>query len=102
MVSITLFILCPELTSIAYLFKVKFNSRRKIDVFVNGERVEFDEQSRLDFTGVFVVQQNQSEITIYFTSGISVAIKAIEDFLTYQISIPTRFKGLYLIIILIK
>ena len=66
-------------------------------MFVNGERVEFDEQTRLDFSGVFIVKQNQSKLGIYFTSGVSVAIKAKEDFLTYQISIPTRFKGLYLI-----
>lgn len=77
--------------------KIDFNSRRRLDVFVNGERVEFDEQTRLDFSGVFIVKQNQSKLGIYFTSGVSVAIKAKEDFLTYQISIPTRFKGLYLI-----
>ena len=69
-----------------------------IDVFVNGERVEFDEQSRLDFSGVFIVQQNQSKIGIYFNSGVSIVTKAIEDFLTYQISIPTRFKGNWYII----
>ena len=68
-----------------------------IDVFVSGDRVEFDEQTRLDFSGVFIIKQNQSEIGMYFTSGISIDTKAIEDFLTYQISIPTRFKGLYLI-----
>jgi hypothetical protein len=77
--------------------KIDFNSRRRLDVFVNGERVEFDEQTRLDFSGVFIVKQNQSKLGIYFTSGVSVAIKAIEHFLTYQISISTRFKGLYLI-----
>ena len=69
-----------------------------VDVFVNGERVEFDEQSRLDFLGVFIVQQNQSKIGIYFNSGVSIVTKTIEDFLTYQISIPTRFKGNWYII----
>ncbi len=76
--------------------KVEFNSRRMVDVFVNGDRVEFDEQTRLDFSGVFIVRQNQSGIGIYFTSGISINTRAIEDFLTYQISIPIRFKGLYM------
>jgi hypothetical protein len=78
--------------------KVEFNRRRKIDVWVNRERVEFDEQTRLDFTGVFAARQNQSKIVIYFNSGVSIAIKAIEDFLTYQISIPTKFKGLFLVV----
>ncbi|CAB4032217.1 Hypothetical predicted protein [Paramuricea clavata] len=73
--------------------QIDFNSRRRLDVLVNGERVEFDEQTRLDFSGVFIVKQNQSKLGIYFTSGVSVTIKATEDFLTYQISIPTRFKG---------
>jgi hypothetical protein len=63
---------------------------------VNGDRVEFDEQTRLDFSGVLIEKRNQSKIGIHFTSGISIDIKAIEDFLTYQISIPTRFKGLNL------
>ena len=70
-----------------------------IDVFVNGDRVEFDEQTRLDFSDVFLVRQNQSEIRIYFTSGIFIDTKETEGFLTYQISIPTRFKGSYLITI---
>ena len=63
---------------------------------MNGDRVEFDEQTRLDFSGVLIEKRNQSKIGIHFTSGISIDIKAIEDFLTYQISIPTRFKGLNL------
>jgi hypothetical protein len=66
---------------------------------VNGDRVEFDEQTRLDFSGVFIEKRNQTRIGIYFTSGISVNTRAIEEFLTYQISIPARFKGLTLITI---
>ena len=75
------------------IVQVEFNSRRKIDVFVNRERVEFDEQTRLDFTGIFAVRENKSKISIYFTSGVSVVVKVVENFLTYQISIPTKFKG---------
>ena len=66
-----------------------------MDVLINGDRVEFDEQKRLDFAGVFILKHNQSKIGVYFTSGVSIDIRAIEDFLAYQISIPTRFKGLY-------
>ena len=74
-------------------FQVEFNNRRMINVFVNGERVEFDEQTTLEFSRVIVEKQNRSKIGIYFHSGVSVDIKAIEDFLIYQISIPARFKG---------
>ena len=71
-----------------------------MDVSVNGDRIEFDEQARLDFSGVYIQKHNQSKIGIYFTSGVSMDTRAIEDFLVYQISIPTRFKGLYLLAIL--
>ena len=64
-------------------------------VHVSSALVEFDEQSRLDFTGVFIVKQNQSEVGIYFNSGLSVVAKSIESFLTYEISIPQKFKGQY-------
>lgn len=64
-----------------------------VDVFLNGERVEFDEQTRLDFSRVTVEKQNQSKIGVYFNSGVSIDAKAIEGFLTYQMSIPKRFKG---------
>ena len=70
-----------------------------MDVFVNGDQIEFDEQTRLDFSGVYVQKHNQSKIGIYFTSGVSISTRAIEGFLIYQISIPTRFKGLYLTVI---
>ncbi|XP_028410519.1 sushi domain-containing protein 2-like isoform X2 [Dendronephthya gigantea] len=73
--------------------QIEYNKRRKIDVLVNGDRAEFDEESRLDYTGVFVVKQNQSKIGVYFASGESLHITVVEEFLTYQISIPVRYKG---------
>jgi hypothetical protein len=87
-----------NLISEFYILKVEYNSRRTIDVFVNGDRIEFDEQTRLDFSEVFIVKNNQSKINVHFTSGVSIDIRAIEEFLVYQISIPTRFKGLYVTI----
>ncbi|XP_028415599.1 sushi domain-containing protein 2-like isoform X2 [Dendronephthya gigantea] len=71
----------------------EFNNRRSIDVLVNGERVEFDEQTRLDFTGVFIVKQNESIFRTYSTPGVAIVVTSVEDFLTYQISVPSRFKG---------
>ena len=68
-----------------------------MDVLVNGELIDFDEQSELDFTEVFVVKQNQSRINVYFSSGVSLTVIAIEQFLNYEILIPPRFKGWYLI-----
>ena len=64
-------------------------------VFVNGDPIEFDKQTRLDFSGVYIQKHNESKIGIYFTSGVSIDTRAIEDFLVYQISVPTRFKGLH-------
>ena len=66
-----------------------------LDVFLNGERAEFDEQTRLDFSRVTVVKQNQSKVGIYFNSGVSVYTEAIKGFLIYQMSIPKQFKGRY-------
>ena len=66
-----------------------------LDVFLNGERVEFDEETRLDFSKVTVVKQNQSRVGIYFNSGVSIDTKAIEGFLIYQMSVPKKFKGRY-------
>ncbi|XP_028415613.1 sushi domain-containing protein 2-like [Dendronephthya gigantea] len=75
------------------IVQFEFNNRRRVDVLVNGEHVEFDEQTRLDFTGVFIVKQNQSKFGTYFTSGVAVVVTSVEDFLNYQISVPLRFKG---------
>ena len=66
-----------------------------LDAFLNGERVEFDEQTRLDFSRVTVVKQNQSKVGIYFNSGVSIDARAIKGFLIYQMSIPKQFKGRY-------
>lgn len=66
-----------------------------LDVFLNGERVDFDEQTRLDFSRVTVVKQNQSKVGIYFNSGVSIDTRAIKGFLIYQMSIPKQFKGRY-------
>ena len=66
-----------------------------LDVFLNGERVEFDEQTRLDFSRVIVVKQNQSRVGIYFNSGVSIDTRAIEGLLVYQMAIPKQFKGRY-------
>ena len=76
-----------------HTLKVEFNRRRLIDVLVNGNHVEFDEQPRLDFLDVFITKRNRSKVSIFFTTGVSIDIKSIEDFLTYQISVPKRFKG---------
>lgn len=83
----------------SFLLKVEYNSRRSIVAFVNGEKIEFDEQRRLDFRDVFVIKHNETEVGIYFSSGVSVETKSIDQFLTYQISIPTRFKGNYKIFV---
>ena len=55
--------------------------------------MEFDEQSRLDFKDVFIVNKNESKVSIFFHKGVSLEISAVEDFLSCQISVPTRFKG---------
>ena len=65
-----------------------------MDVFINGDRVEFDEQSTLDFTGVFLTKQNQSKLSVFFHSGVSIAVKAMKELLAYEISISARFKGI--------
>ena len=75
--------------------KVEFNKRQKIIVYANGEKIEFDEQTRLDFKEVFLIKHNVTKIGIYFSSGVSVETNSIEDFLNYQISIPQKFKGNY-------
>ena len=80
-----------------FFFKVEYSSQRLIDVLVNGELVVFDEQSELDYSEVSVVKQNESRIRIYFGAGVSLTVIAIEQFLNYEILIPQRFKGWYLI-----
>ena len=65
-----------------------------MDVFINGDRVDFDEQSTLDFIGVFVKKQNRSKLSVFFHSGVSIDVEAIEELLAYEISISARFKGI--------
>ena len=64
-----------------------------MDVFINEERMDFDEQSRLDFNGVFVINENRSKLSVFLNSGVSMDVKAIEELLLYEITIPVKFKG---------
>ena len=62
-------------------------------MFINEERMDFDEQSRLDFDGVFVINENRSKLSVFLNSGVSMDVKATEELLLYEITIPVKFKG---------
>ena len=64
-----------------------------MDVLINEERMDFDEQSRLDFDGVFVINENRSKISVFLNSGVSMDVIATEELLLYEITIPVKFKG---------
>ena len=62
-------------------------------MFINEERMDFDEQSRLDFNGVFVINDNRSKLSVFLNSGVSMDVTATEELLLYEITIPVKFKG---------
>ena len=67
-----------------------------VEVLVNKEKVEFDEQSILDFRGVSVTSYvNTSRFAVIFNSGISVTIEGHRELLGLQLLVPTAYKGIY-------
>ena len=65
-----------------------------VEVLVNKEKVEFDEQSILDFRGVSVTSYvNTSRFAVIFNSGISVTIEGHRELLGLQLLVPTVYKG---------
>ena len=70
------------------------NGRGLVDVLVNGERVDFDELSLLEFTGVSVLYYtNTTKYSVIFNSGISVTVEGQQELLGLVTLVPTVFKG---------
>ena len=65
-----------------------------MDVLVNGERVDFDELSLLEFTGVSVLYYtNTTRYSVIFDSNISVTVEGQQELLSLVTLVPTIFKG---------
>ena len=61
---------------------------------MNGERVDFDELSLLEFTGVSVLYYtNTTKYSVIFNSGISVTVEGQQELLGLVTLVPTIFKG---------
>ena len=73
-----------------------------MDVLVNGERVNFDEMSLLEFSGVSVLHYtNTSKYSAIFNSGISVTVEGQQELLGLVTLVPTIFKGKILLLFLV-
>ena len=69
---------------------------------MNGERVNFDEMSLLEFSGVSVLQYtNTSKYSAIFNSGISVTVEGQQELLGLVTLMPTIFKGKILLLFLV-
>nr|XP_058948028.1 protein mesh-like [Pocillopora verrucosa] len=74
--------------------QIQLNGRGLVDVLVNGERVDFDELSLLEFTGVSVLYYiNTTKYSVIFNSGISVTVEGQQELLGLVTLVPTVFKG---------
>lgn len=63
-------------------------------ILVNGDLVEFEEFSKLDFNGFSVSKNsNESKHSIIFNSGVSMTFQRVEDILNMMLMIPPKFKG---------
>ena len=61
---------------------------------MNGDVIELNEQLMIDFSGVTVVQYNNtSKYSVIFNSGISVTIEKTEDILQLMLLVPPMFRG---------
>lgn len=61
---------------------------------MNGEAVNFDELSLLEFNGLSVLQYvNTSKYSAIFNSGISVTVEGQQELLGLVTLVPTIFKG---------
>lgn len=61
---------------------------------MNGDMVNFDELSLLEFDGVSVMQYgNTSKYSAIFNSGISVTVEGQQELLGLVTLVPTIFKG---------
>lgn len=74
--------------------QIQLNGRGLVDVLVNGERIDFDELSLLEFTGVSVLYYtNTTKYSVIFNSGISVTVEGQQELLGLVTLVPTIFKG---------
>ncbi|XP_073244634.1 uncharacterized protein [Porites lutea] len=74
--------------------QIHLNGRGLVDVLVNGEMVDFDELSFLEFNGVSVLKYvNTSKYSAIFHSGISVTVEGQTELLGLVTLVPTMFKG---------
>ena len=65
-----------------------------MDVLINGDMVDFDELSLLEFDGVSVLQYgNTSKYSFIFNSGVSVTVEGQQELLGLVTLVPTTFKG---------
>ena len=66
-----------------------------VDIYVSGEKANFDELSLLQYDGVSVLQYaNTSKFSAIFNSGISVTVEGQQELLGLVTLVPTMFKGI--------
>ena len=66
-----------------------------MDVLLNGDMVDFNELSLLEFDGVSALQYgNTSKYSFIFNSGVSVTVEGQQELLGLVTLVPTTFKGM--------
>ena len=69
-------------------------SRRGIDAYLNGERVDLSVITRQEFRNVSVVRENNSIVTVEFSCGARISVQVENDFLSaISVVLPPSFKG---------
>ena len=77
-----------------YALQVHINGRNEMEVLVNGDQMEFNEESMMDFEGVIILKYNNtSKYSAIFSSGISVTVEKAGDILQMMLLVPPIFKG---------
>ncbi|XP_074631718.1 sushi domain-containing protein 2-like [Acropora palmata] len=74
--------------------QIQLNGRGLVDVLLNGDMVDFNELSLLEFDGVSALQYgNTSKYSFIFNSGVSVTVEGQQELLGLVTLVPTTFKG---------
>ena len=70
------------------------NTRRGIDTYINGERVDLSAIKQQEFKNVSVIQGTNSTISVEFSSGIRISTRAENGFLSaVGVVLPPSFRG---------
>ncbi|KAM3937033.1 sushi domain-containing protein 2 [Leptodactylus fuscus] len=73
--------------------RLKNGTKNELETLLNGEALSFEEQSWMDMKGVFIFSPISPNVTVMFSSGAGVEVRAIDEFLSISVLLPEIFQN---------